>query len=219
MTYREPDEIANHAKNHKMLFMVSCGRDCAVMLDLMSKKMDLKAHSFVTWSYYPKLLPYVARYISCLENRYGIQIASAMMPQVVNENEAEKVKQHLDEFGCEYSVWGFRMDESLQRRGMLNKLENGIDETMKRCYPLRSYTKRYISAYCRQNRVPLSQEYGCGFSRDFRTHRGNRSYLLRHFISEEDYQAAIAQCPEVEIDYIRCCNDKKFLEKLYGKQG
>ena len=48
-------------------------------------------------------------------------------------------------------------------------------------------------------------------------HRGVNSFYLRHFIGEADYQAAIRQVPEVEIDYTRVINDKDFIENFSKK--
>ena len=105
------------------------------------------------------------------------------------------------------------MDESLQRRGMLKAFEDGIDYVRHYGYPLRRWTAKTIRGYVTANKIPLSIEYALGYKHDFQDHRGARAYVLRHQISEEDYQAAIAQDPNVEIDYVRAANDPKL---IYG---
>ena len=203
-------------KGGRFAFAVSLGRDCAVMLDLMNRLTDIKRHKFFHWSHYPELLPYHAKYLNLIKKRYGIEIDVHLWPEDYKGKQATFVSDYMERNGCDLAIFGYRMDESLQRRGMLNKLENGIDEVRKWAYPLRSFTKKTIRGYVNTFRVPLQIEYNIGIGRDMTEHRNENAYMLRHFISETDYQSAIRQKPEIEVDYVRYANDPEFLRRLYG---
>ena len=180
------------------------------MLNLMSKYTDLKKHKFFFWSCYPEMLPYQRRYVEMVEKLYGISIDIRIWPERYKGKQADFVKKYLEENGCSLCCFGYRMDESLQRRGMLKALEDGIDRTRKWAYPLRSFTGPKIRAYVKAHRVPLNIEYSLGLKRDMANHRGMRAFFLREFIGEEDYQCAIRQDPNVEIDYVRITSDPEF---------
>lgn len=200
----------------RFAFAVSLGRDCAVMLDLMNRLTDLKKHKFFHWSHYPEILPYHAKYLELIKRRYGIEVDVHLWPEDYKGKQANFVTEYMEKNGCSLAIFGYRMDESLQRRGMLKALTDGIDYQRKWAYPLRSFTRKTIRGYVNTFKVPLQIEYNIGIGRDMTEHRNENAYMLRHFISETDYQCAIKQKPEVEIDYIRYANDKEFLGKLYG---
>ena len=191
----------------RLCFAVSLGRDCACMLHIMSQLTDMKKHAYFTWSFYPKLLPYQARYVAMLEKRYGINIEIHLNPQLTKTKQMDFVVDFMDKHQCSLALFGYRMDESLQRRGMLKKFADGIDYQRKWAYPMRSFTRKTIRGYVNTNKIPLVPEYNAGMTHDCQEHRGLRSVILRHFISEEDYQAAISMDPNVEIDYVRAIND------------
>lgn len=204
----------------RLAFAVSCGRDSAVMVDLMSRILpDISQHRFFFWSYYPKVLPYKARYLAVLEKRYGISIDVHLDPQRYKGKQANFVREYLEKNGCSLALFGYHMDDSLQRRGMLKALSDGIDYARKWAYPLRSFTKRTVRGYVNSRHVPLSLEYQLGLKHDFHEHRGPAAHFLRHYVGEEDYRLAVEQEPAVEIDYVRTVNDPEFFRKLGGENG
>lgn len=205
----------------RLCFAVSLGRDCACMLDIMSHLTDMKKHAYFTWSFYPKLLPYQARYVAMLEKRYGINIEIHLNPQLTKTKQMDFVVDFMDKHQCSLALFGYRMDESLQRRGMLKKFTDGIDYQRKWAYPMRSFTRKTIRGYVKSNRIPLNPEYNFGVEHDYQEHRGDRAFMLRHFISEEDYQAAISMDPNVEIDYVRAASkpeNRQFYKEIFGKE-
>lgn len=209
------DEAKSIAKfGGRFCFAVSLGRDCACMLHIMSRLTDMSKHAYFTWSHYPKMLPYQARYIAMLERRYCINIEVHLNPILTKTKQMPFVVDFMERNKCSLALFGYRMDESLQRRGMLKKFTDGIDYVRKWAYPMRSFTRKTIRGYVNSNKIPLSPEYNAGFNHDFPEHRGMASMILRHFISEEDYQAAVAQDPNIEIDYVRAINDPEN-RKLY----
>lgn len=201
----------------RLAFAVSLGRDSAVMLHSLSRFTDLKKHAFFHWSHYPEMLPYHRRYLDLVDRTYGIKVQVHLWPEVIGAKEADFVRDFLESNGCGLALFGYRMDESLQRRGMLNRLKDGIDNERKCAYPLRRFTAPKIRSYARNFRLPLSIEYQMGMRHDMTEHRGVNAFFLRHFIGEADYQAAIRQVPEVEIDYTRVINDKDFIENFSKK--
>lgn len=205
---REAQSIA--AFGGRLAFAVSTGRDSAVMLHLMSRFTNLKKHAFFHWSTYPELLPYHRRYIETVEKKYGISIETRLWPEKYKEKQHDFTLEFMERNGCALCLFGYRMDESLQRRGMLKELEDGIDRARLWAYPLRSFTKPKIRAYSKAYRLPLNIEYNIGLDHDMNNHRGINSFYLRHFIGEEDYQAAIRQSPAVEVDYVRITSDPDF---------
>ncbi len=210
--YHEAKCIA--AFGGRFAFGVSLGRDFAVLIHIMSHLTDLSKHAFFHWSKYPKLLPYQARYLDSLEKRYGFKSEIQIWPECKGMKQPDCISEFMERNGCSLCIQGMRMDESLQRRGMLKGFTDGIDYQRKYGYPLRRWTAKTIRGYVTANRIPLSIEYSLGYKHDFQDHRGARAYVLRHQISEEDYQAAIAQDPNVEIDYVRAANNP---ELIYGK--
>lgn len=209
--YNEAKAIA--ATGGRLAFAVSTGRDSAVMLSVMSRFTDLKRHKFFHWSHYPEMLPYQKRYIETVEKRYGISIDVRLWPDTMKTPQKEFTDSFLDENGCSFCLFGFRMDESLQRRGMMKKFTDGMDTVRRWAYPLRSWTHPKVKAYAKAFRIPLNIEYCMGMEHDMGNHRGMRAYYLRHFIGEEDYQCAIRQDPSVEMDYVRITNDPLFLKE------
>lgn len=193
----------------RLAFAVSTGRDSAVMLALMSHFTDLKNHRFFFWSRFPEVLPFQRRYLDMLEKRYSIKIDVRLWPETYKSNQGEFVKQYMEENGCSLCCFGYRMDESLQRRGMLKALEDGIDRKRLWAYPLRSFTKPKVRAYVKAHRVPLTIEYNFGLKRDLNDFRSMNAVYLRTVIGEEDYQCAIRQDPNIEIDYMRCTRNEE----------
>lgn len=191
------------------------------MLHVMSRLTDLKRHKFFFWSHYPEVLPYQKRYLDIVELKYGISIDFRLWPDLTRTSQKNFTDAYLDGNGCGFCLFGFRMDESLQRRGMLKKFDDGMDKERRWAYPLRSWTKPKVRAYAKAFRVPLNIEYCMGMDHDMGNHRGMRAYYLRHFIGEEDYQCAVRQDRNVEIDYIRITNDPEFIknaEKIFTEK-
>lgn len=189
----------------RFAFAMSLGRDSAVMLHVMSQLTDISTHRFFTWTHLPKLLPYQVRYLEQVEDRYGISVDVHVKPDDIGSTQAAFASEYMAENACDFALFGYRMDESLQRRGMLNKFADGIDHVRRWAYPLRSFTKRTVRAYAKSEHVPLSVEYSFGMDHEMFTFRGPNSFRLRHYISEEDYRAAVAMDPDIEIDYVRTC--------------
>lgn len=204
--YHEAREISN--LTGPLLLGISLGRDSACMLDLFFSVLKLPVHKFVIYHYaaYLEMLPYQARHLSAIEAKYGF--TAVVRPDPLGYackgivGVAADRDSMLAEYSCTHMVIGYRMDESLQRRGMLKALVNGINKKTKECYPLRSWTSRISDAYVKTRRIKLGPEYAAGI-RDCRVHRGPRAVWLRDAVGENDYDKACEQDPQVAIDYAR----------------
>lgn len=206
--FNEAKAIANFGG--RFAFATSLGRDSAVMLHIMNQLTDLKKHKFFHWSFYPQLLPYQSKYLEKVKKMYGIEVDVFLHPNMIKKKQMPWVVDYTESNGCNLALFGYKMADSLQRRGMLNKLTDGIDYQRKWAYPLRSWSTKTLRGYITANKVPLNIEYNLGMPHEMNEHRGNQAFILRHMIGEEDYQAAIAQDPRVEIDYIRSLHDEEF---------
>lgn len=189
------------------------------MLHIMNQLTDLKKHYFYYWSMYSQPLPYQARYIHMLEKMYGIHINIFIWPEILKKKQADAVREIMEREKCDLALFAYRMDESLQRRGMLKALTDGIDLKRKWGYPLRSFTAKTSRGYVKTNNIPLNVEYRIGLQHDLLAHRFTNAIILRHFIGEEDYQCAIKQDPNVEIDYVRYINDQEVRDKIFGNEA
>ena len=136
----------------RFAFGVSLGRDFAVVLHVMSQLTDMKRHAFFHWTKYPRLLPYQARYLALLEKMYGFKAEIQIWPECKKAKQQDVIREFMERNGCSLYIQGFRMDESLQRRGMLKKLTDGIDYVRHYGYPLRSWTSKTVRGYCTANR-------------------------------------------------------------------
>lgn len=196
------------ATRKKLLFGVSLGRDCACMLHLFFNKykIDPKEHSFVHYIVYDEMLPYQQKQLEALEKLYGFTCMIRPDPY----SYLKKVRSVADErdmllslTGAEYWVTAIRMDESLQRRGMMKRYADGINNDMKEAYPLRSWTRRIRDNYVKVNNIHLAPEYAFGLHDCRGTHRGMLAVWLRHEIGEEEFKLAVKFDPQVMIDYVR----------------
>lgn len=209
--YHEMEQIATSGS--RLLFGVSLGRDTACMLHLFATQakrvnpnFKMSDHAFLHWSPYLEMLPYQARHLQFIRDQYKIDIDVRPDPTGWLMKGITKIAQErdhvIDLFKADFMCVGYRMDESLQRRGMLKRHENGMDPKVREAYPLRTWTSRIIDSYVRTNKIRLAPEYAYGL-RDCRDHRGIRSVWLRDVIGETDFKSACAQDPQIEIDYIR----------------
>lgn len=205
--YHEADCIAQSAS--RVLVMLSCGRDSAVMLHILSQRMRGRLTVVHLTPYLRDPLHYQTAYLDKLCGLCGVEyhleqsyMAPWMQKLEGGMTQAQQRDHLLEKYKADYIAYGYRMDESLQRRGMMSKFEDGMDPKTKMCYPMRSWTKRTVPAYVRNNRIPLAPEYATEGGRDLMDHRGTGSvWLAERF--PEDWERAAKQDPRIRIDYVR----------------
>ncbi len=196
------------------IVMFSTGKDSIVTLDLCCKFIpNIK----VVHLYFVKGLSYRERFLEYYEKRYNIQIDQ--YPQVDvsrifhnkaftnSQKEIPKLKQADIElflrktYDISYLAYGYRKQESLQRRGHLSSCD-GFEKKFKRFYPVADWTTADIMNYVKKERLPLPVEYSFGF-RDINFFEGEGLvWLYRNY--PEDYEKVKAVYPFIEAELLRC---------------
>ncbi len=184
-------------------FAISCGKDSAVMLDLVARFLDVGMHRFFYFSAYPQVLPFRARYLQALERKYGISIDVRFQPTAMGLRQAPAFERIRKEHGTELIGLGYKIYDSLQRRAMLKGSPDGVVEKARFFCPLRDWTNRQAMAYAKARKLVLAPDYSMGCKRELDDFCGPRAVVLRHLVSEEDFQCAARQDKRILIDYER----------------
>ena len=199
--------ISENCRNVAVLY--SCGRDSTVMLDLFCTHAK-KSIGEVIFMYFCPELSYEEKILTYQEKRYGIEIARIAHPDcayMVNDRtKKRKVKisdleRSLRDRGAEWIAYGFRKDESLQRRGQLTLTEDGVDYKYRKVFPIAEWAKRHAAAYCKQRRLLLPPEYNHA-SRDINSFKGDAVLYIYHNYPD-DYKRIIKMYPDVEGELMR----------------
>lgn len=192
----------------KVSFAISCGKDSAVMLDIASKYLDLKKHAFFYMTFYSEVLPFKRKYIASIERKYGITVNIHENPARFGMKQSDLFRKVMEQDGSQLIGIGYKIYDSLQRRAILKgSEENGLALNFPFFAPLRDWKNSQVMAYAKSRKLNLSPEYSFGCHGELDEFCGMRSVILRHMISEEDYQCAIRQDPRVEVDYERFKDD------------
>lgn len=196
--------IRDFAKSQRPVsFAISCGKDSAVMLDLVARFLDVGMHRFFFFSAYPQVLPFRARYLQALERRYGISIDVRFQPSALGLRQAPAFERIRKENGTELVGLGYKIYDSLQRRAILKDSPDGIVEKPHFFCPLRDWTNRQVMAYAKGRKLVLAPDYSLGCRNEIDDFCGPRAVVLRHLVSEEDFQCAARQDKRILIDYER----------------
>ncbi len=190
--------------------MFSCGRDSICMLDLFMTHAPGSIGS-VIFMYYCPGMSYEEKILCYYEHRYHIKIVRIAHPDAayminsrkrgrkIRLSDAEKMIRV--DFSADFTAWGYRKDESLQRRGQLAMTEEGIDYKYRKVFPLAEWSAAHISRYVYHAKLVLPAEYAHGM-RDLNTFKGD-SLLYIYNNYPEDYRRLIAMYPDVEGELIR----------------
>ncbi len=202
-------EIERECENVAVMF--SCGRDSICMLDLFMKHARSSVGS-VIFMYYCPGLSYEEKILRYYENRYKITIHRIAHPDIaamVNSRvpkgrrlrvaDAEKLIRA--DFEALWTAWGYRKDESLQRRGQLTLTEYGIDWKYRKVFPLAEWTAPHIRRYAISGKLLLPVEYQNNM-RDLNTFKGD-SLLYIHNNYPEDYERIVAMYPDTAGELMR----------------
>ena len=192
------------------VIMLSTGKDSIAQLDLLANYFNkvVAVHLYMV-----KGLEYRDIYIKLLLSRYKnvkfLYLPHHALPSInevygrskeqigsfdVSQKEMETVIRNKTK--CEWLAYGFRKDESLQRRGMLSKVK-GKDEKTKRFYPLYNFTIKHVDKYIKRARLPLPPEYECNF-RDIGFFDSPESLNWLEDNYPNDYKRLLEQFPNVK---------------------
>jgi len=154
----------------------SGGKDSIAVLDLCSQVFPKVSAWF---QYIVEGLEVEEVNIRFAERRYGIEMLRLPSPALVNMMRAgyfmpkpiafrrawkfsDVMRTVRDVTGAHVLAFGHRMDESLQRRGMLSENEPHPEysERLGKLYPLARWNAKGVYAYMRSRKIPIPQNLG-----------------------------------------------------------
>lgn len=169
-------------KTDSVILFCSLGKDSLVLLDLIYPKFKRVVCVFM---YFVKDLDHINRYINWVKSRYPniefeqiphwnltyiLRSGTYCVPnpkvkliKIADVDESMRLK-----FGINYTFYGMKKADSMNRRLMLGTYKNF--ENNGKVYPLTDWTQKDVLAYMRQNKLPEPVRYsknasgGVGFN-------------------------------------------------------
>ena len=192
--------------NDGAICFFSTGKDSVVMLDLIQRFFKRPDHEYI-FLYMYKGLFIRETVLSHYSKRYKIEFQQYPQFDVSSRITGKKLKQaNIEKFirAKHNKIWmfyGYRKTESLERRGMMAHIDNGIDWKYKKLYPIADWSARDVLAYIKRNRLVLPPDYRSGF-RDINSFKGE-ALLWLYNNYRGDYEIIKAQYPGIEGELIR----------------
>lgn len=198
----------------------SGGKDSMVTLDLCSQV-------FPAENIHPYFL-YMVRGLECEESilqrserRYGVQIIRLPDPAIQHVlREAilipnpvafrrtmtyADIQSHIrKKTNCEWIAFGHRMDESLQRRGMISSTSGsmlGKSDRLKKVYPICDWVSRSVYSYLRSKRIEPPDNFGSADTAGFSLCSACLHYLRENW--PDDYEKVCKHFPFAESIIVR----------------
>lgn len=197
-----------------LLFHSAAGKDSIALLEMLSPHFKFIQCVFL---YMVKDLDHINRYIKWAENRYKnckfIQTPHYayynLKKQGLYESEqipysewalskiADKVTEETD---IEHSVYGFKKNDSMNRRIMLNRYENFTNPQGTKLYPLADWSNRQVLAYIKKQRLINPLQYSkLGNAKSQGTAIDDIGFLMWcKNNAPEDLKKIIAEFPDAE---------------------
>lgn len=169
-------------KSNRAILFFSCGKDSLALLDLMRPYFEEIVCVFM---YFVKDLEHINKYLRWAKAKYNItieQVPHWNLTYILRNGifcpPKPKIKlltlKDIDnavriKYGINYSFFGMKKADGMNRRLMLNTYENGISSTNK-VYPLQDWANKDVINYCTTKRIPNPIRYsknasgGCGFN-------------------------------------------------------
>ena len=172
------------AKAGEVILFCSLGKDSLVLLDLMYPKFERVVCVFM---YFVKDLDHINRYINWIKVRYPkvefVQVPHWTLTRVLRTGlycvanpkvrllTIKDINANMQlRYGVDYSFYGMKRADSLNRRLMLNTYQGNNYEQSGNVYPLADWTQRDILAYMKMHKLPAPVRYsknasgGIGFN-------------------------------------------------------
>lgn len=195
--------------------MFSTGKDSIVTLDLCVKYLKKVVAVYL---YFVKGISFREKILNHYRNRYGIEILQFPYPdvtriinkgmylqgkrKVANLGQSDTVTYIRKQTGIEYVAFGYRINESLQRRAIVKKFsEDGIDRKFRKIYPIWDYSAKDCFNYITREKLILPIEYQYGF-RDISFFSGE-SLIWLYQTFPEDYEKVKRTYPFIDAELER----------------
>ena len=206
-------QFVRNQADRAMLFHSGSGKDSIALLDMMSTCFK---EVICVYMYVVKDLAHINRYFVWIKSKYKnvriIQVPHFAVSTYIRvgylgceKNEKQKIYNLSQitelvrkETCVEWVFYGFKKNDSLNRRLMLQTYENeAINVASKKCYPLSKYKNGDILKYIENNNLIKPECYGKGQSSG--TDVSDINYLL--FLKEkhpDDLKKVIREYPMTE---------------------
>jgi phosphoadenosine phosphosulfate reductase len=195
--------------------MFSTGKDSIVTLDLCVKYLKKVVAVYL---YFVKGISFRERILNHYRKRYGIEILQYPYPdvsriinkgmyltsnrKVTNLGQSDVVSYIRKQTGIEYVAFGYRINESLQRRAIVKKFsDNGIDHKYKKIYPIWDLSAKDCFNYIAREKLILPVEYQYGF-RDISFYSGD-SLIWLYQNYPKDYELVKRTYPFIDAELER----------------
>jgi 3'-phosphoadenosine 5'-phosphosulfate sulfotransferase (PAPS reductase)/FAD synthetase len=151
-----------------ILFHSATGKDSICLCDLLSKQFN---DVLCVFMYLVKGLEYENRYIAYAEKKYSnikfIQVPHYALNSFIKVGylgikKDEKIYQNKislidkkvrEKYGYDWSIYGFKKNDGVTRRLMLNTLKDGIHYNTKKAYPLMDLKNENVLMYISDNNL------------------------------------------------------------------
>lgn len=213
-TLKSIETLSKHT-DRVLLFHSGNGKDSIALLDMLSPKFKFVQ---CVYMYMVPDLIHINKYIYWAEKRYKnakfIQtphyayynykkygFADSEQVNYAQYNLSTIADKIIEQTGIEWSVYGFKQSDSLNRRLMLRGYEDEIlNLKNKKIYPLSKWKNKEVLQYIRKRRLIEPLKYGnTGNTRSQGTDITDLSFLLWCRKNEpRDLQKIIAEYPDTE---------------------
>lgn len=196
-----------------VLFSSITGKDSIVLTDLLSKHFE---EVLCVFMYMVPGISFVDKYLNWQQAKYPncrfIQVPHFVLLQMIRNGELgikqDKTVRKLNlatlsseickKHGIEWSCYGFKKTDSLNRRLMLNTYEySGLNRNNKKIYPLADWKDKDVLAYIKANKLLPPVKYDAKRSSDIDPKDGAFLYWCKNNYPE-DYNKIVAQFPLAE---------------------
>lgn len=176
-----------------ILFHSGAGKDSICLINMMAPHFK---EIVCVYMYIVKDLEHINRYISWAQNKYP-NCRFIQTPHYAHYNNKKygvngtdqieysqwnvtKITEKIQgETGIDYAVYGFKKNDSLNRRLMLKGYDNFLNPQGTKLYPLADWNNKQVITYIKKNRLIEPLKYGnTGNTRSQGTDINDISFLL-----------------------------------------
>lgn len=199
-------------KTDRVMLFYSCGKDSIALLDLLAKKFT---HITAVFMYFVPGLDHIEKYIRDARVRYpNVEITQKPHwnltyihkdglycvpdPDIKLKTLKDINEEVRVETGLEWTFYGMKKADSLQRRVMLMGYEmEAINEKTKNVYPLSHWKNGDVLRYIRDNNLPQPIIYGKKASNGVGFNVDSLLWMRENY--PQDYKKIITAYPMAQV--------------------